>query len=164
MNPDKVKAIFDEELEYLTHARHVVDTLKTKTYYRIKFERNYLGEDSEIISLEVVAKVKAYNKQSIRLNIFAASSMTPLKGDLSGMQRKLIERALRDRGDEGKRYWELTPSERLKLIEGIEIPNLEATFDYSMFTDWSEFEAIEAPLVVGFEYVSPKFKKEYFHA
>ena len=109
--------------------------------------------------IELIAKVKSFNKQSVRLQVFAASLMESLKGDLADMHKKLI---LKDHP--AQEYWALTSAERKELLKDIEIPNLETTFDYGCFTDWSEFEPIEVPLVVSYEYISPKFKRDYFKA
>ena len=164
MNPAKVTAIFDEGLEYLTHARHVVNTLKTKTIYRIECKYNVGRYSSpDIRTIDLVAKVKAYNKQSVRLQVLASQSMECLRGDLSNMQKKLLYKKL-DGEDGAKRYWELSQAERTELIKDIEIPNLETTLDYAAFNDWSVFEPNDVPFIVGYEYISPKFKKEFFHA
>jgi len=119
------------------------------------------GPTRETLKVEFIAKVKAFNKQSVRLHIYSASSMETLKGSISGMEKKTLQAALKD---SNKSYWSLSQVERKEILEGIEIPNLEATIGYQQFVDWAVFETSDIPFVVGHEYISPKFKKEYFNA
>jgi hypothetical protein len=170
MKKEAVMELIQDQISRLNQIESVLNGLELKKIYNLDLMiRTSWDIKVPRSPATLIAQVKTFNKESVRLRVFAARGLEGIDMKISSyLTDRWYSKAADDLREEANAkgvktgFRQLPQEYKDSLVELLKIDHIEVTMDYDTFHKWSEFDPSQAPLVMGSEYLSPKFKKQYF--
>jgi len=148
----RCQAMLEADMKKLEKKKGVLQILNEGVTYRLKFKKHRKKDGI----IEVVATLNHFSKDSVNMQILSASNICEgLYFDLSTAKHKAYAEVT-EKGVKDTKWYEEAKKH--------EVDSFPTKILFTKIEEASIFEPDQAPLFIGHDYVSPKFKRDYFKA